>query len=62
MRGRERIKPLLTRLGCAWSVHPDLRLGQLIDNACTKYGADQFNIEDHELLVLIERMLYDEEV
>lgn len=46
-----------------WLVMPELRLGQLLDNAVGRYQnvnpADMFNIGDGELLVALKSMKED---
>lgn len=53
MRNEERIPEMLNAIEEYWSEHPDLRLGQLIDNLA---DGDTFAIEDDELM----RQLGDE--
>lgn len=61
MRPPERIPLILERLRLAWEKHPDLRLGQLVANACAYYDSDGvwlsriWNIEDEKLIEEIER-------
>lgn len=45
MRDPDRIPKLLTALADAWRANPDLRLAQLIVNACPP-GAAPYNVED----------------
>lgn len=49
MRAPDRIPALLTALTDAWRQHPDLRLGQLIANACPP-GTDLYHVEDNIVL------------
>ncbi len=42
-----------------WTEVPDLRLGQLLDNAVNRYriaGPDMFSIQDEELLNALKKM------
>lgn len=48
MRNEERISEVLNANEAYWYEHPDLRLGQLIDNLADR---DTFAIEDVELSV-----------
>jgi uncharacterized protein YihD (DUF1040 family) len=61
MRDTERINSLLRRLSFVWRCSPDLRLGQLLINACEMYGTDLYDVDDYDLLIFIERMVYDKE-
>jgi uncharacterized protein YihD (DUF1040 family) len=53
MRNEERIPEVLNAIEAYWYEHPDLRLGQLIDNLADR---NTFAIEDDELM----RQLDDE--
>lgn len=55
MRDPDRIPALLTALVDAWHRYPDLRLGQLIINACPPMG-DPFNVEDDVMLAGLQRL------
>ena len=53
MRDKDRIDPLLQKLGEIWKENcPDWRFGQLISNLF--YGADPFYMEDDEIIKYIE--------
>lgn len=57
-RPSERIPELLQRLRWAWTVNPDMRLGQLIECVMAdKQGPDLFNIEDEELVKRVEKFV-----
>ena len=51
MRDLKRIPVVLELVRKAWEKNPDLRLGQLIENACV---FDPFYTEDEELAELIK--------
>lgn len=58
MRNPNRIRPLLDALAAAWEKCPDLRLGQLIENATFEgTNAPLFYIEDEALIKLIENYM-----
>ena len=59
MRRKERIPELLKKISDIWYKNPDLRLGQLILNACP---SDQmaYYIEDEDLLESL-KIVYKEE-
>ena len=48
MRDPARIDVILAKLAEVWRAHPDLRLGQLVENARRMSGsrADVFSVED----------------
>lgn len=48
LKGRypERIKPFLEELETLWSMHPDLRFGQLVTSLSSKIDGDSFYTED----------------
>lgn len=54
MRDPKRIKKVLKHIERVWSKYPDLRLGQLLDNARlfspTSPKVDMFYIEDNDLV------------
>lgn len=50
MRDPERIPEMLRVLAAIWYTYPDLRLGQLIVNACPAGQDDPFYVEDDVLL------------
>lgn len=55
MRDPERIDPILARLARVWKQNPELRLGQLILNAClTPDRPDIYYIEDSVLIQSVE--------
>lgn len=56
MRNPARIEIVLSRIGEIWSKHPDLRLGQIIENVRRAHlnERDLFYIEDYDLLRAIE--------
>ena len=63
MRDKERIDKTTDALNLLWKEHPDLRLGQLIDNLHslnrqkTKSKADIFYTEDVEWLDWLNKLL-----
>lgn len=61
MRDPKRIPEILQELGRYWARHPDLRLGQLVVNACLgpmnmSSDDDPFNVEDD---VVLARLRHD---
>lgn len=55
MRDPRRIRPFLDKIAKYWETYPDLRFGQLIDNAL--YGTDKkdiFSIEDDDMEKILE--------
>ena len=54
MRDVNRIPDILKRIEAVWTKHPDLRLGQLIENASPEYLHGIFYIEDEEFATVIE--------
>lgn len=61
MRDPARIDPMLEQLRQYWHAHPDMRLGQIIENARfmgrdLNAGADTFNVEDDMLLDGIRKL------
>ncbi len=60
MRDPNRIPDILKRIETVWTKHPDLRLGQLIENASPGHLHELFYIEDEEFATLIEE--FDEKV
>lgn len=54
MRDVNRIDSILARLNILWKEYPDLRLGQLLLNACT--DPQLYYIEDEELISKLERL------
>lgn len=54
-RDPARIGPMLRALEAAWTKHPDLRLGQLINNMFTFESA--YNMEDDDMLRALERFV-----
>ena len=55
MRNPNRIRPLLDALATAWEKYPDLRLGQLLENANTeKTNIPLFYVEDEILIRAVE--------
>lgn len=59
MRDKDRIGPILARLGDIWKEHPDLRLGQFIMNLQSKVSL--YYIEDIPLLNALETFYCKEE-
>lgn len=61
MRDPARIRRMLEQIRQIWQRHPDLRLGQLIENAKVASGlhadADTFNVEDNRLEEGLERLV-----
>jgi len=49
MRDLNRIKPIIDTVTQVWNKHPDLRLGQMLENL-TGYDEDLYYVEDDELL------------
>ena len=52
MRDLNRINPMITELAKAWHLHPDWRLGQLINNAARRSrwpSEDPFYLDDEQL-------------
>lgn len=45
-RDPERIKPFLEKLEALWSMHPDLRFGQIVSSLSAKIDGDSFYVED----------------
>ena len=62
MRDPARIPEVLRRLGEVWAKHPDLRLGQLIENAYAKDKGTTslFYMEDERFIRMIEKLFSDE--
>lgn len=52
MRDPARIDRILEKLRAYWKKYPDMRLGQIVENA-TPEGEDVFNVEDD----VVERLL-----
>lgn len=61
MRDPNRIYPFCMELARLWSMHPDMRFGQLMFNieawTYTKYQKDSFYIEDDEFMKIIRDKL-----
>lgn len=57
----QKIELTLHKLGRLWKKHPDLRLGQLIDNALTDYPVNLRIIEDYNLLAEISDFVKNHE-
>lgn len=49
-RDPSRIVPILNELENIWINNPQLRLGQIISNACAQNGIDIFYVEDDVML------------
>lgn len=47
-RDPSRIDPIIEQLRALWKTHPDMRLGQLIENVAGA-NEDIFNIEDDDM-------------
>lgn len=67
MKGRaltpEKKRAVIEQLYATWLALPQLRLGQLIDNAVHLYGqTDLFNTEDEELVELAKKLTQLNEV
>lgn len=62
MRDPDRIGPICDRLKAVWSVVPDWRLGQFMENIrrwlLTSGGRDIFFVEDEELMQFMENCLF----
>lgn len=56
MRDPQRIVMVLQEIAIYWAKHPDLRLGQIISNAASRYGGDPFHMEEDELVMAIRGM------
>jgi uncharacterized protein YihD (DUF1040 family) len=56
MRDPNRIPVILEAIRTYWEKYPDLRLGQLIDNASYHSIADLFYVEDDVLLLALKEM------
>lgn len=57
MRDPARIPKVLEAIRAVWLAHPDLRLGQIIDNAATQPEGgriDVFYIDDETLLARLQ--------
>jgi len=57
VRDPKRIKKVLVRLAKIWSKHPDMRLGQLLENVFPNTDRDYisaYHIEDEEYISTIE--------
>lgn len=52
-------KEIVIRLLSAWKSCPDLRFGQLINNATVFKYKDIFYIEDYDLIELVENYVKD---
>ena len=55
MRNKSRISKILKQVEKIWKEHPDLRLGQLIQNCFGSGSSSLYYIEDKELIETIER-------
>lgn len=56
MRDPQRITRVLQEVALYWIKHPDLRLGQIISNAASRFGGDPFHMEEEELLLALSHM------
>jgi hypothetical protein len=54
VRSPDRISPMLSALEEIWRTHPDLRLTQLILNACPSDFSRAYNVEDGDLLMRLD--------
>jgi hypothetical protein len=60
MRDKKRIPKIIKELEKIWLEHPDLRLGQLIQNC---FGTDSiYYVEDDSLIKTIERFYNDSQM
>lgn len=57
MRKKERIPKILAEIQKIWEDNPDLRLGQLINNAISS-DTVLYYIEDNDLLDYLKRFYY----
>ncbi len=57
MRDPKRIPQILAKLQKLWEKHPDLRLGQLVENLAPKGQADAYFVEDDILVQRINAIL-----
>ena len=53
MRNKDRIGPILDRLGKCWKKVPDWRLGQVISNIFGTH--DLFHLEDENFIEIVEK-------
>lgn len=58
MRRLDRIRPIIEAVQIYWEENQDLRLMQLLLNACALTTIDPYYIEDEGLMELLRRM-YD---
>lgn len=56
MRDPERINRILNKIRTAWSVRPDMRLGQLLINLTGIDQTDLFQLEDDELEANLDKL------
>lgn len=56
-RDPARIDYILAKLGDLWSIHPDMRLGQLISNLKGVGPQDVFHFEDDDLEDQLNKVL-----
>ena len=55
-RDPERIIRVLQEIAVYWTKHPDLRLGQIVSNAASRFGGDPFHMEEDELILALRHM------
>ena len=62
MRDPKSIERILTKLARYWNRHPDLRLGQLVDNATNTGlrdgGPSLFYVEDDDFEAKLDEMIW----
>ena len=58
-RDIERIPEVLSMLRIFWLQHSDLRLGQILALAASKYGVDPFYLEEREFIAALGRLLME---
>ena len=57
MRDPMRIEPTLALLRAAWYMHPDWRLGQLIENVLAESTNPTYYVEDSELAQRLRELI-----
>jgi len=55
MRNKNRIDPFLNKFKILWEQNPDLRFGQLVTILSCEVNQDEFNAEEEEWLLAIEK-------
>jgi len=57
MKNENTIESTLAALAAAWSKAPDMRLGQLLMNACNCDDLEIYNVEDDVLLLKLQAFI-----